>query len=240
MPFKWLYPESTPFQEWRDDCYLNPGGFAQHGTWYESRNGDLASRVKHWPIRGSVPAKGLTIHIYHILSGYIWLVVPTFLKNCKNIWDNPSIIYVMKYTYIYICKKNNYNTGIGKVWSFLFLWSQLHGHPIHRFFLTTFNHQWGWTLRLVPRQCWAWHLHRHHWRLVLFLWDVHRVKSHFLVCVSKYQWVGLREDLHRKPWVFPSKYGFCPVDFDPMKIGIFPLKWQYQGENGIINHWIWG
>jgi hypothetical protein len=25
-----------------------------------------------------------------------------------------------------------------------------------------------------------------------------------------------------------------------MKIGIFPLKWQYQGENGIINHWIWG
>lgn len=25
--------------EWRDDCYLNPGGFAQHGTWYESRNG---------------------------------------------------------------------------------------------------------------------------------------------------------------------------------------------------------
>ena len=105
MPFKWLYPESTPFQEWRDDCYLNPGGFAQHGTWYESRNGDLASRVKHWPIRGSVPAKGLTIHIYHILSGYIWLVVPTFLKNCKNIWDNPSIIYVMKYTYIYIYVK---------------------------------------------------------------------------------------------------------------------------------------
>lgn len=25
--------------EWRDDCYLNPGGPAQHGTWYESRNG---------------------------------------------------------------------------------------------------------------------------------------------------------------------------------------------------------
>lgn len=25
--------------EWRDDCFLNPGGPAQHGTWYESRNG---------------------------------------------------------------------------------------------------------------------------------------------------------------------------------------------------------
>eukprot|EP00913_Durusdinium_trenchii_P002778 g2570.t1 len=25
--------------QWRDDCYLNPGGPAQHGTWYESRNG---------------------------------------------------------------------------------------------------------------------------------------------------------------------------------------------------------
>ena len=25
--------------QWRDDCFLNPIGPQQHGTWYESRNG---------------------------------------------------------------------------------------------------------------------------------------------------------------------------------------------------------